>query len=124
VSKSENISEAYAIKNFSTLLTALEDGQLNSDLSNELEDAVRELQDAIDRGVKRKVTVSVTIDLSADRGVIEVSGKYKVKVPDKTRHRTLMFVHAGKYLSRQDDRQINLPLRVADAPSQPLRNAE
>ncbi len=113
--------EAFAIKNFSTLLVNLEEGQLNNDLSDELENAVRELQEAIDRGVKRKVVVTVAIELSADRGVIEVSGQYKVKVPPKTRRRTLMFVHAGKYLSRQDDRQGDLPLRtVADNSQQPI----
>jgi hypothetical protein len=117
--------EAFAIKNFSTLLSSLEDGQLNSDLSDEMEDAVLEIQDAIDRGVKRKVVVTVSIELSADRGVVEVSGKYKIKAPDKTRRRTLMFVHAGKYLSRQDDRQGDLPLRtVADNSQQPMRSVE
>jgi hypothetical protein len=117
-------SEAYAIKNFSTLLTNLEDGTLNADLSNDLENVVRDLQEAIDQGAKRKVAVSVTIEFTADRGVIEVSGKYKVKAPDKTRRRTLMFVHAGKFLSRQDDRQGDLPLRTIAENHQPLRNVE
>ncbi len=120
-----DLSEAFAIKNFNTLLGSLEDGQLNSDLSDDLEDSVRDLQEAIDRGVKRKISVTVTINLIADRGVIEVSGDYKVKKPAKTRTRTLMFVHAGKYLSRQDDRQGDLPLRaISDSSSQPLRSVE
>lgn len=125
MSKTESLAEAYAIKNFNTLLGSLEDGQLNHDLSEELENAVRDLQDAVDRGVKRKVSVSVTIELNADRGVIEVSGGYKVKIPAKVRRRTLMFIHAGKFLSRQDDRQGDLPLRTAvDNTAQPLRNVE
>jgi hypothetical protein len=116
--------EAFAIKNFNTLLGRLEDGELNSDLSNDLENVVRDLQEAIDRGAKRKVDVTVTISLTADRGVVEVSGSYKIKQPAKTRRRTLMFVHAGRFLSRQDDKQPDLPLRVAGEQSQPLRNVE
>lgn len=124
MSKSD-LSEAHAVKNFNTLLGTLEDGQLNADLSDELLDSVRDLQEAIDRGVKRKISVTVTLELTADRGVIEVSGGYKIKKPAKTRHRTLMFVHAGKYLSRQDDRQGDLPLRaIADVSTQPLRSVE
>ncbi len=35
-------TEAYAVRNFSTLLGTLEDGQLNSDLSMDLEDEAEE----------------------------------------------------------------------------------
>jgi hypothetical protein len=36
-----------------------------------------------------------------------------------------MFIHAGKFLSRQDDRQHALQLRaVDDKPAQPIRHAE
>jgi hypothetical protein len=122
---SENLTEAHSIKNFSTLLQALEDGELNSDLTHDLENVVRELQEAVDRGVSRKSTITVKIELKAERGVIELAGSYAIKDPPKTRRRTLMFIHAGKFLSRQDDRQHALQLRaVDDKPAQPIRHAE
>lgn len=118
-------SEAFAIKNFSTLIGTLEEGKLNSDISARLEDAVRELQERLDRQVKGKVTIDVKINLVADRGVIEVTGDYKVKMPPESRHRTLMFVHAGRFLSRQDERQGNLELKaVSDSSTKPIRVAE
>ncbi len=117
-------TEAFAIKNFGTLLTTLEDGALNADLSNDLEDVVSDLQDCIDRGVKRVITVSVAVTFTADRGVVEVGASYKIKRPDRTRRRTLMFVHAGRFLSKQDEKQPDLPLRVAEPTPQPLRNVE
>jgi hypothetical protein len=124
MARDDKLAEAYAVKNFNTLLGTLEDGQLNSDLSDDLEDCVRDLQEAIDRGVKRKITVNVTVELTADRGVIEVSGGYKIKKPAKSRRRTLMFVHAGCYLSSQDERQGNLELRAVSDNSQPMRTVE
>lgn len=111
-----------AFHNFGALLQGLEEGRLNATLSAEAEDLVRLLADAIesDRGAEGAITV--TIKLKAFKGVIEASGDYKVKLPKQPRGRSIFHIAGGRFLSRKDPRQPDLPLRtVAEKPTE-MRN--
>lgn len=107
-----------SIRNVSQLIGALEEGQFNADASSKLEDIVRLLNDALhlDRKVSAKLTV--TVNLTADRGVIEVTGDIKTKLPPDVRRRTMLYVANARFLSKRDPKQGELGLRTlpADAP--------
>ena len=107
-----------SIRNVSQLIGALEEGQFNADASSKLEDIVRLLNDALhlDRKVSAKLTV--TVNLTADRGVIEVTGDIKTKPPPDVRRRTMLYVANARFLSKRDPKQGELGLRTlpADAP--------
>lgn len=110
-----------AFQNFSTLLTGIEDGRLNADISMDLENLVRDLNERIAMGVKGAGTVSITIKLLANQGVIEVTGDYKIKAPKMPRGRSIFHIAGGKFLSRKDPRQGDLPLRAVEQHAAPMR---
>ncbi len=108
-----------AIYNAAQLLTTLEEGQFNADLSSEIEDLARDLHARIEAGTKGAGEITIKIKLTADKGVLEVTADYKIKSPPVARRRTIMHIAGGRFLSRRDPRQPELPLRtVSNNPAQ------
>ncbi len=112
-----------AFQSFAVLVTGVEDGQLNADITGELEDVLRSLNECIYQGTKGSATITVTVNLLANKGVIEVTGDYKVKMPKKSRGRSIFHIAGGRFLSRKDPRQPDLPLRSVDKTETATRTA-
>lgn len=110
-----------AFQSFNMLIAGIEEGQFNTDISNELQDLVRDLNERIGLGIKGVGTVTVTINLLANKGVIEVTGDFKVKVPKMPRGRSIFHIAGGRFLSRRDPRQPDLPLRAVEQTQTPMR---
>lgn len=107
-----------AIYNAAQLIGSLEEGQFNADLSASLEDLVRDLKERIDSDRKGKGTLTIKIEFVADKGVLEILSTYAIKTPPAARRRSIMHVAGGRFLSRRDPRQSELPLRVASSTEQ------
>ena len=104
-----------SIRNFSQLVGALEEGQLNTDASQKLEEIVRLLNEAIHMDRKVTAGITVSIRMTADRGLIEVTGDVKTKLPPDVRRRTMLYVTNSRFLSKRDPHQSELPLRTVSS---------
>lgn len=103
------------IRSFAQLLGALEDGQLHTDLTTALTDAVAGIQDALRDGAKPKAKLVLTLDLRVDKGVIEIDGDYKVTLPKAERGRSIFWATPENMLSRSNPRQADM-FRDVNAP--------
>jgi hypothetical protein len=104
-------------RNFSQLLSAAEDGRLNSDLSQALREALSQLEEVSGGRVKAKATFNLTLTLTLDGGgLVEVGSDYKVKLPKMPRARTLLYATPEGNLTRRNPRQPDLPLRDVQVP--------
>jgi len=104
-----------AIYNASQLIATIEEGQFNADLSRSIEDLARDLNEFVLNGTKGTGTIDIKIKLAADKGVLEVMADFKIKSPPVPRRRTIMHIAGGKFLSRRDPRQPELPLRTVSS---------
>ncbi len=111
-----------AIRNFSQLVASLEDGQLNTDASTKLEELVRVLNDALHAGQKVSAGLTVSVKMTADRGLIEVTADIKTKLPPDVRRRTMLFITNSRFLSKRDPHQPDLPFRTVAVGPGPLRD--
>lgn len=111
-----------AITNIAQLITAIEEGQFNADVTKDLLSVVHELNDALLIQRKAKASITIKLSLTADRGVIETTAEHSVKRPPTVRTRTMMYVANAHFLSKRDPRQPDLPLRTVDTgPAPELR---
>jgi hypothetical protein len=105
----------HAIRSFAQLLQVAEDGALLSDLSDEVREAMLQLQACEMQGGKPKAKITLTLGVRLDRGLVEVEGDFTVKVPKLRRGRTILHMTPNGDLSRVDPRQAQLPFRDANA---------
>lgn len=105
----------HAIRSFAQLLQVAEDGALLSDLSDEVREAMLQLQACEMQGGKPKAKITLTLGVRLDRGLVEVEGDFAVKVPKLRRGRTILHLTPSGDLSRVDPRQPQLPFRDANA---------
>lgn len=104
-----------AIRNFSQLIQYLEDGQFHSNLTVAMEKLIREINDHAMIGRKAKGKITITIDLTSDRGAVEPSGHYTVKGPPEPRLRSaFLYITNGGFLSARDPRQGQMTVHSVD----------
>lgn len=106
-------NDTYALHNFAQVIAALEDGDLNSNLTDKMRDLIAEINDvAKEKGGKAGGTISLTIAFKYDSGVIEVCAADPVlKKPKETRRKTLMWATPGNLLTQKNPKQQELPFR-------------
>lgn len=110
-----------AITSFVTLLATVEEGQLAKDVTASTEALVRALNDNMLLSRKASGTITIKLKLTADRGMIELTGDYACKMPKETRGRTMLYVANAGFLATRDLRQGALKLRHADGEKPVLR---
>lgn len=113
------MSETATIRNFAQLISVAEDGELNSDLDQEITDLVAALNDAgASRGGKAKGKITLSVELVLDGGIISMTTDYVVKKPKIPRARSAFWTTPDNKLSRRNPKQSELPLRDVSAPSE------
>ena len=108
-----------ALKGFIDILAAAEDGQLVKDISEATADMVRDLNDQMLIGRVAEGSVTITLNLKADRGIIELTGTYKVKTPPEPRGRSVLYIANAGFLATRDPRQSALVVRSVDGQTRP-----
>lgn len=113
------------IRDFATFLRLVEDGQLSTDLSTELEDLVAEMQDAAagQTPTKGKITISLDLKFDPKSGMFEVAGDYKLSKPKAPRGRSIFWATAGNLLTRFNPRQADMFVRDVSGDAGALRDA-
>ena len=107
--------EQFQLRSFSQVLANAEDGRLNADLSDALAEITSLMNEAIQNDRRAKASITVTVNFKVDRGVVELDAAFETKLPQPTRHKTLLHV-SGNFLSTRDPRQRDLPLRGLPTP--------
>ncbi len=85
----------------SDIVAVLEDGDLNNDLSAEIQKVLTELQDLAPTGGKGKVKGSLTlkIDFSVSGKSVEIESSFASKLPKRPRATSTLFVTPDAKLS-------------------------
>ena len=106
------VPDTGALRSFTQLLAAIEDGELHRDLSVALTDIVAALADHIrDVGGKPRAKLTLTLAFATDGGVFEIAADIKVATPTRARARSIFWATPDNYLSRLNPRQQQLPFR-------------
>ena len=87
------------------------------------QDACREMADALLQGRDCKAEITIKISLHALKGVVEVNGNVKTKLPETPRKRAMMFVAGGTHLSLRNPDQYDLPIRGVPMRETEIRSA-
>lgn len=100
-------------RSFSTLLGQLADGEAERDLSEQLLELTKKIQDeALARGSEAKGALSLKIAITADhKGVATVTYVVDVKHPKRRTSAQLYWLTKGGNLTPENPRQTKLPLR-------------
>jgi hypothetical protein len=110
------------VRSFGIFLTQIADGEIHDQLTEDLRDLVRSIQEAAanSNGSKASGTIKLSIKLKLDRGAFDVVADHSVTKP-KTRHSlSLFWATADGMLVRNDPRQQVLP-GVRDVSAPPVR---
>ena len=104
-----------SLKDFSRVIAELENGQLNADLSQKLETALKALKERCDiDGIKSagaKIAVELSIVYEGDN--IEINARTKSTLPEKPRNRSIFWLSEdGKGVWRENPKQPRLPFDV------------
>ena len=98
-------------RTFSILVASFEDGQLNSDMTQAVQDLVARLHDvARDRGGSPGGTLTLKIGFKLDGGVIETKTDFSVNMPKEIRPKSVFWATPNNNLTRSNPRQRDLPL--------------
>jgi len=105
------------LKSFHMLLTRLEGGALNEELTREIHKAVQEISDAcLDRGGKHKASVTLKLDfvMTQKDKIVEVEADIQTKLPKTPRGRAgMFFCNEHGHLLRENPRQLSLDDELA-----------
>lgn len=95
------------IRDAAILLGALEGGELNRSMSDELANVLRELNALSTEDVKKtfKGEVDIKISLSAENGAVTISSEIKSKTPKRPRARTFYWITEEGALSTEHPNQ-------------------
>lgn len=114
------------IRNFTTFLAQVDDGELAIDCGDEQQKMVRALEREIEAG-RTKVAGTLTIKLRYEltkRGTIEVTSDVSAKPPKKGRSGNVFWATKGGNLTAENPRQQKLPLREVPTPRREARELE
>lgn len=105
------------LRSFHSLLTRLEGGALNEELTQAMKKCVQEISDAcLDRGGAHKASVILKLEFKMDQKdkVVEVTASVDEKLPKAPRGRGgLFFCDADGNLTRENPRQLTLEDELA-----------
>lgn len=102
-------------RSFAAFIQMLEDGKLNADLSEALQELNAGMNDHVQTfGGKPKGKLVLTIDFALDKGVFDIVAAYKVTKPEVKRDRSIAWSTPGNNFSPENPRQMTLFGRVRD----------
>lgn len=97
------------LRQFNTFITQLEGGALNEELTEKIQECIKEISDACcDRGGKHKASVTLKIDFSMDQKdqLVEIECDLKTKIPQTPRGRGgIFFTDSQGNLTRENPKQ-------------------
>lgn len=102
------------IASVSALISALQKGELDAEASNQLREIVAALHGT--HGTP-KARMTITLDFTLDGGVININGDFAVKLPKRTRARTIFWATPENNLARQDPKQHEMAFRDVNVPA-------
>lgn len=101
---------------FDELITEMDSGQVNSDVTREMRDLVASLNQRAQRGGSAKGEITVKFKFAAaNNGRVEVKCETTVKRPGPPKAEETRWIGDGGELLASDPRQSTLPLKVAGA---------
>lgn len=97
------------ITSFSQLLTLLEDGELNAELSRLQHEVIEALANhAIDTGKVAAGGITLKLDFKLKEGVFEVNGDVSTRTPKAERRRSIFWSTPDNHLTPENPRQHKL----------------
>lgn len=95
-----------AARSFDALMRMLEDGALNADLSDSLQEIAAALSNyVIDYGGEPKAKLTLDVNFALKGGVFEITAATKLKLPDKPRGRTVAWCTSDHKFTPTNPRQ-------------------
>lgn len=95
-----------AARTFDSFVRLLEDGALNAELSDQLRAINEDLnQHAIAYGGKPKAKLTIDIDFTMDGGVFMIQSRFKTKLPEAPRARTIAWGTAAHDFTPNNPKQ-------------------
>ena len=99
-------------RTFAILLGSFEDGALNGDLTQAVQDLVARLHDvARDRGGSPGGSITIKLGFKLDGGVIETKSDFTVTMPKESRPKSVFWATPGNNLTKRNPKQRELALR-------------
>jgi hypothetical protein len=100
-------------RGFAVLLQEVEDGELHTDLSTQVQALVKSLTEhAYFYNAAAKGKIALTLNLKCDeRGVVEITSEVKTTEPKRRRAKSTFWATDGNNLSPNNPKQTKLPLR-------------
>ncbi|GMV18379.1 MAG: hypothetical protein AMXMBFR56_66030 [Polyangiaceae bacterium] len=111
-------------RSFATFLVDLDDGLAHSEVTGELNRLVRLLKERAGGGkAKGKLIFELAVEIEKEH--VSIGYDIRLKEPQKKRAGDVFFVTKGCNLSRQDERQLDLPaVRVVTTPPTETRDVQ
>ena len=103
-------------KPFTASLAMIEGGQFQHDAALELRDLCAALSEHHAQHGKAKGTMTITLNLHMESGVLQVDADVKVKAPKLKREKTVFWLDESNNLSQQNPKQLSMELRRVPAP--------
>jgi len=105
-------------RGFSHLLQQVQDGELHAELSENLQQLMKDLRlysDRFQRDAKGNITLSLNVTVHGN-GSVSIMGDVKMKTPKTPRAPSTFFLTPGNNLTLENPRQQRLPLREVPIP--------
>lgn len=94
------------INNFSQLVSTLEDGSLNADLTKQIGEIVETLNNhVLSFGGSPSATLKLKIDVKLKGGVMQITASNDITLPKSPRSQSIMWTDANGQLCQQNPRQ-------------------
>lgn len=107
-------------RSFNSFLSALEDGQLHTDLSDELHDLNAEMNNHIlDYGNKAKGKITLNIDFLLEKGAFVITSSYKITKPIAPRNMSVAYSTPGNNFTPFNPKQQDM---FKDVSSKQIKN--
>lgn len=116
-------SDPSEIHSFSVLVAKIDDGCLHAELTDEVRDLLKKLDEHSNNfGKAAKGEITLKIQLTVENGFVTLGGDVKTKAPPPRRGRSAMYLTKGWGLSHKNQKQPDLPFqevpRTTDAPKE------
>lgn len=96
-------------RSFTQFLAMLEDGELNAELSKELQTLNADMNNhAINFGSKAKGTISLNINIILEKGAFRVDTDFKVKKPKSPRLMSILWSTPGNNFTPHNPKQSDM----------------
>lgn len=99
---------------FCQQLQTMQRGQFDDEMTAAVRELVREMTHVAEHGTaKPKARITVTVEFTLDRGMMDVTADFAVKHPKKVRGRTILYPSTSGQLLPHDPQQLQLAVDTA-----------